>query len=156
MKYIGVVLVGLIVFSIGCKPEEVSISELEQFNIDLALIDNWITDNAITDTLHHSSEIRYTINQTGTGLRPLLSDTVYVEYEGRFLDTGEVFDSSTGFSFRLDQTILGWQVMLSDMEEGDDYTIYLPSFFAYGTAGSSIIPPNAVLVFDIHLIRVSN
>ena len=159
MKYLGVLLVGLAIFTLGCKTEEVDISVGEQFEKDINLIDSWLADNGITDILvQDPSLIRYTINEIGTGISPRFhsGDSIQVDYEGRLMDTGGVFDSGTAVTLYLDTTIRGWQIMLPEMREGDMYTIYLPSLYGYGPNGQGSIPPNAVIVFDIRLIKVSN
>ena len=160
MKQLNILLI-VIALSFGCNDDHTidnSIPTEEQFEIDLELIDNWIADpvNEVTDTLHHQTEIRYTINKQGSGLKAQVADVLRVKYEGRFLESGAVFDSSESFDFVLNSgsIILGWYYMLQEMREGDEFTIYLPSFYAYGTRGNGSIPPNTVLVFDITLIRV--
>lgn len=158
MKYLGGLFIGFIFFSLGCSStvDEDAFSEVEQFKIDLALIDDWLSENnKAGDTLHHYSEIRYTINEVGTGTEsPERHDVVKVTYEGRYLETGEVFDSNGSFETVLSQTIQGWQFMVPEMVVGDDYTIYIPSQYCYGRYGSPSIAPNTVLVFDIKLLRV--
>lgn len=163
MKYLGVVLLGILLFSLGCKPDEVEPpSAIEQFFIDSELIDIWLTENGVTDTLiEEFSQIRYTINEEGpiAGISPRFNegDTVWVDYEGRILETGEVFDSATDADLALDLTIPGWQIMLPLMSEGDVFTIYLQSIYGYGADGrGSSIPPNTNLVFDIKLHKVTN
>jgi FKBP-type peptidyl-prolyl cis-trans isomerase len=154
--------IGILIFVsglfFGCSPTvDNSLSDEEQYNIDLELIDTWIAENGITDTLHHSTGIRYTINKKGSGIKAQVTDQITVSYEGRFLESGIVFDSSPSFgpiAFNASAFISGWYYMLLDMQEGDNFTIYLPSFYAYGKNGSGSIPPNSVLVFDVGLIRV--
>jgi FKBP-type peptidyl-prolyl cis-trans isomerase FkpA len=161
MKNIVNLFVGLMIFLFGCTDTNlppVLLTEAEQLVIDLELIDNWIAENGIQDVQIHSSEIRYTVNEVGTGtIAPRLSDIVEVDYEGRFLDTGSVFDSNPRLEFILSQTIPGWQIMVREMKEGDSFTIYLPSVYGYGARGSGAggIPPNAVIVFDIKLLKIS-
>lgn len=141
----------------GCSPTvDNSLSNEEQFNLDLELIDEYIIENDIQDVLIHASDIRYTINETGSGISPKASDVVKVDYTGKFLESGVVFDSNSGTEFILNGTISGWIIMVQEMKEGDVFTIYLPSFYAYGRNGSGSIPPNSVLIFDIKLIRVGN
>lgn len=161
MKYLGGLLVGIILFTIACTEEVVEpISPIEQFFIDSELIDIWLTENAVTDTLiEPNSQIRYTINVEGpaTGISPRFNegDSIKVKYEGRLLDTGAIFDSADSAELALDRTIPGWQIMLPLMSEGDEYTIYLQSIYGYGTSGNgSTIPENANLIFDVELIRV--
>jgi len=156
MKYLGVLFIGIVLISMGCE-EEIDISPIDQFIIDTEIIDEWITENNIQDTLVHPlSNIRYLITEEGNGISPraFIKDTVMVNYEGRILTTGEVFDSGDSAVFELDRTITGWQIMLPEMKEGSEFTIYMQSLYAYGTQGTGPIPPNAVLVFDIRLIRV--
>jgi FKBP-type peptidyl-prolyl cis-trans isomerase len=156
MKYFIPILVGIVLVFSACDDDE-PLSVVDRFNKELEDIDNYLAENGITDTLiHNPSNIRYTINAEGDGLTPLLSDSIYVDYEGSLLYTGEVFDSGQNVGLILDQTIAGWEIMLQEMEEGDDYTIYVPSYYAYGSNGSSAIPPNSPLIFDIKLIRVAN
>jgi FKBP-type peptidyl-prolyl cis-trans isomerase len=157
MKYLEGLFIGLIFFSFGCSStvEEDAFSEVEQFEIDLDLIDNWLTLNIKADTLHHYSDIRYTINEVGTGTEsPERYDVVKVAYEGRFLDTGEVFDSNGSLETVISQTIQGWQFMVPEMVVGDEYTIYIPSKYCYGRYGNQSIAPNTILVFDIKLLRI--
>jgi len=156
MRNSFLILVLSVIF-FGCKQTTVTpISDVEQLKIDLDKIDNYIAENGITDTLIHPTKIRYTIDKKGTGLKPRLSDVIRVAYTGRFLETDEVFDSNTSLDIVLSQTILGWQIMVQEMQEGDKYTIYLPSYFGYGPKGQGSIPPASVLIFDIELIRVGN
>ncbi|RLD24003.1 MAG: hypothetical protein DRI71_03840 [Bacteroidetes bacterium] len=163
MKYLGVVFLGVFLFLVACKPAEVEPpSVFEQLDIDTELIDIWLAENEIIDVLiEEDSKIRYTINEVGPGMgispRFQEGDTVWVDYEGRILETGEIFDSATDADLALDRTIPGWQIMLPFMTEGDVFTIYLQSFFGYGADGNgSSIPPNTVIVFDIKLNKVTN
>jgi len=159
MKKLNILLI-LVVLSFGCSDNNIidPISEAEQLEIDLDLIDNWLADSSITNVLEHPTDIRYTINKQGTGLKAQVADVLRVKYEGRFLDTGLVFDSNDSFDFVLNSgsIILGWFYMLQEMREGDEFTIYIPSKYAYGTRGNGSIPPNTVIVFDVELIRVGN
>jgi FKBP-type peptidyl-prolyl cis-trans isomerase len=159
MNKLNILLV-LIVLSFGCSDNNIidPITEAEQLEIDLDLIDNWLADSSITNVLQHPTDIRYTVNKQGTGLQAKVADVLRVKYEGRFLDTGLVFDSNESFDFVLNSgsIILGWFYMLQEMREGDEFTIYIPSKYAYGTRGNGSIPPNTVIVFDVELIRVGN
>ena len=145
-------------FAYACEDNAKSLSPALQFTHDLEIIDSWLTENSITDTLIHPlSRIRYTINENGTGIGPRdLEDTVRVDFEGRFLESEEVFASEASFDIKIDDAIPGWKIMLIEMIEGDEFTIYLPSIYGYATSGSGPVPANAVLVFDLKLLRVSN
>jgi len=87
-------------------------------------------------------------------------DMVSVEYTGKFED-GTVFDTSEGrgplqFQVGTGQMIQGFDEAVLGMKVGESKTVTLPPEKAYGEAGSPpIIPPNATLIFDITLVRLT-
>jgi len=102
-----------------------------------------------------SSGLYYVINNEGTGTRPTSDSFVTVDFKGYFLD-GTVFDQSDsiGVSFGLSQIIAGLKEGIQLFKEGGDGVLLIPANLAYGSAGSSTIPGDTVLVFDIKLIKV--
>lgn len=148
-----VILLG-VVWLIGCSSNTV-LSTKDQLQKDLQLIDQYIQDNGIDSVLIDDSEIRYVIHKEGTGIKPILSDIVRVDFVGTLLD-GTVFDSGNSKDFVVNQTIQAWRIMLPKMREGADYTIFVPSSLGYGFTGTPSIPGNSILIFNIQLIRVGN
>ena len=105
-----------------------------------------------------ASGLQYEILTAGTGPHPAASDTVAVHYEGKLLD-GTVFDSSIARGqpavFPLNRVIPGWTEGVQLMPVGSKYRFTIPSDLAYGPSGAGgVIPPNAVLVFDIELLGI--
>jgi FKBP-type peptidyl-prolyl cis-trans isomerase FklB len=105
-----------------------------------------------------ASGLQYEIVALGTGPRPLASDTVTVNYEGKLLD-GKVFDSSIArnepVTFPLNGVIPGWTEGLQLMPVGSKFRFYIPSDLAYGEQGAGDdIEPNSVLIFDVELISI--
>jgi FKBP-type peptidyl-prolyl cis-trans isomerase FklB len=100
------------------------------------------------------SGLQYTVLKVGKGPKPVLSDTVVVNYRGTMLD-GTEFDASPAgkpSEFIAAQTIPGWKEALQLMTVGSHWRIVVPPRLAYGDRGSGTqIGPNAVLVFDIEL-----
>jgi len=104
------------------------------------------------------SGLQYTVLREGSGPRPMPSDTVRVNYEGKLLD-GTVFDSSyergEPVEFPLDRVIAGWTEGVSLMPVGAKYRFWIPSDLAYGPGGNPPkIGPNAALTFDIELLGI--
>lgn len=149
---LSLIVLGLL-FLGGCGNSEEGLSEEEQFEIDLELIDSHLSKNDIIAE-EHKSGIRYVIEKEGTGASPSATSRVIVKYEGAFL-SGEVFDrNDLGINFSLVGLIDSWAIMIPEMKEGGKMTIYTPSKFAYGSSGSGVIPPNTVLVFEIELVSL--
>jgi FKBP-type peptidyl-prolyl cis-trans isomerase/protein-disulfide isomerase len=107
-----------------------------------------------------ASGLQYSVITEGTGAtRPTATDTVTVMYEGRFPD-GRVFDSSyergEPIDFPLNGVIAGFSEGIQLMTVGAKYTFTMPPDLAYGARGAGgVIPPNAVLVFDVELLAIN-
>ena len=105
-----------------------------------------------------ASGLQYQVIRAGQGPRPTAKDTVLVHYEGRLVD-GTVFDSSyqrgQPAAFPLNQVIPGWTEGVQLMPTGSKYHFVVPPALAYGAQGAGgVIPPGAVLEFDIELLAV--
>ena len=96
----------------------------------------------------------------GTGEAARKGERVTVHYTG-WLTDGSKFDSSVDrgdpFQFVLGagQVIQGWDEGVAGMKVGGHRTLIIPPQMGYGAAGAGgVIPPNAVLVFDVELLDV--
>jgi len=105
------------------------------------------------------SGLQYEVLKEGSGPKPTSSDAVIVEYDGK-LANGETFDSSASHGgpapLPVDGLIPGFTEALQLMSPGARYRFWIPPQLAYGErgAGGGVIPPNALLIFDIHLLAV--
>ena len=105
-----------------------------------------------------ASGLQYQVVREGNGPKPGRADSVLVHYEGRLIDR-TVFDSSyqrgQPAAFPLDQVIPGWTEGVQLMPTGSKYHFVVPPSLAYGARGAGgVIPPGAVLEFDIELLGV--
>jgi cyclophilin family peptidyl-prolyl cis-trans isomerase len=107
------------------------------------------------------SGLRYKILESGNGDKPKRGDQVSVHYKGALVD-GTVFDSSfernqpIEFLLGEGQVIQGWDEGIQLLRVGDKARFILPPDLAYGSRGAGgVIPPNAVLVFDVSLEGIS-
>jgi FKBP-type peptidyl-prolyl cis-trans isomerase FkpA len=103
----------------------------------------------------------------GAGADALAGKRVAVHYTGWLYSAeatdhrGSQFDSSRDrhepFTFRLGagQVIRGWDEGVLGMKVGGQRTLTIPSAMGYGARGAGgVIPPDAVLVFDVELLDV--
>ncbi|MBX2934033.1 MAG: FKBP-type peptidyl-prolyl cis-trans isomerase [Ferruginibacter sp.] len=103
------------------------------------------------------SGLQYEVIKKGdsSSIMPKATDTVVVNYIGKFID-GNEFENSVKngktVAFPLNNMIKGWVEVLQLMHIGDHWRTFIPSELAFGPNGSGqVIPPNAVLIFDIML-----
>ena len=106
------------------------------------------------------SGLRYQIIQKGNGKQAEKGRTVSVHYTGA-LDNGKVFDSSYGrkkpieFPLGKGYVIEGWDEGIALLQVGDKARFVIPPHIGYGSAGAGgVIPPDAILVFDVELMDV--
>ena len=99
--------------------------------------------------------------QVGTGDEAVAGKQVTVHYTG-WLETGAKFDSSRdrmqpfGFLLGDGQVIKGWDEGVVGMKVGGVRRLTIPAEMGYGARGAGgVIPPNATLVFEVELLRVS-
>lgn len=114
------------------------------------------------DVKSTESGLRYVDIEQGNGKIPQPGDTVVVHYTGSLSD-GTKFDSSRDrdrpFSFTLGegQVIQGWEEGIATMQVGGRRQLIIPPELGYGQKGAGgVIPPNATLIFDVELLRISS
>jgi FKBP-type peptidyl-prolyl cis-trans isomerase FkpA len=113
------------------------------------------------------TSLQITDTKIGTGATATAGKEVTVHYTGWLYDEkaadhhGKKFDSSRDreepFAFRLGagMVIRGWEEGVVAMNVGGTRTLTIPPDLGYGARGAGgVIPPNAVLVFDVELLDV--
>lgn len=132
-----------------------------------AALESWRDEQAIKawdkacinkDMAVTSTGLAYKVIEAGTGPKPHSGQRVTVHYTG-FLADGKKFDSSLdrGMTFAFDlgkrQVISGWEEGIMLMPIGSRFLFRLPPELGYGASGiGGVIPPNAVLYFDVRLL----
>jgi FKBP-type peptidyl-prolyl cis-trans isomerase len=111
------------------------------------------TDGAVkTD-----SGLVYIETVAGAGAQPDATSTVVAHYTGTLVD-GRVFDSSVDrgqpLEIGLNQVIPCWTEGMAMMKVGGKAKLVCPPDIAYGPRGQGMIPPNAILTFEVELLEV--
>lgn len=160
-------------FVFSCVSEEENLDVI--FEQDKQKIETFVQNFDVEhrrETVGESGVVLLITETNDTGLLPLNTDTIQVDYTGYLLD-GKVFDTSVQAiaeengiynpnrpyePFRVElgvsNVIVGWHIALSQLREGEKATVLIPSFYGYGTTGNGPIPANSVLVFDMDIISV--
>jgi len=105
--------------------------------------------------------IYYTVNRKGNGLKAKKNQTVQILYKGRRTDNS-VFEMMVDpahpcvFEIGKDQISRGIDIMVQEMNEGDQITAIFPSSLVFGDKGNAVfeIPPFTPVVYEIELLRV--
>jgi FKBP-type peptidyl-prolyl cis-trans isomerase FkpA len=137
-------------------------------------LESYVKDNKL-EPKKTDSDLQYVITEEGTGAKPVVGDTVKVNYVGK-LTHGKVFDTSIKeeadkaklpvnpmrtfepikFALGVDPVIPAWTEGLQLLNKGGKATLIIPSKLAYGSNGAPQggIPPFAPLVFEVELVDV--
>ena len=90
------------------------------------------------------------VHYTGWLYDPKASD-----FHGKEFDSSRKRDKAFKFPLGAGRVIKGWDQGVKGMKVGGQRTLVIPASLGYGSRGAgNVIPPNAVLVFDVELIGV--
>lgn len=119
-------------------------------------IQDYIANNTTLNFELKPSGLYFLETVKGTGVSPVLNDSAFVKYTGKFLD-GSIFDENvtktTLYGFVVGDNIPGFDEGIMLMAVGGKATLLIPSNLAYGAAGRYPIQGYTPLLFDIELVR---
>lgn len=112
-----------------------------------------------------SDELQIIDTQAGSGAEAVPGHMVTVHYTGWLYEGGQQgakFDSSRDrgdpfrFALGAGHVIKGWDEGVMGMKVGGQRTLIIPPAMGYGARGAGgVIPPNATLLFEVELLKVS-
>ncbi len=94
--------------------------------------------------------------KTGTGMAAHVGDRVTLRYSG-YLNHGDSFQTEVTMTIKLGErrVIAGLEHGLEGMKVGGTRRLRVSPHLAYRDVGvPGIIPPNAVLIFDVELLSI--
>jgi len=118
------------------------------------------TKEVVNKEITTPTGLKYVDLKIGEGAEPKAGQTVIVHYTGK-LEDGKKFDSSLdrneplSFTIGIGQVIKGWDEGVMTMKIGGKRRLIIPPELGYGSRGAgSIIPPNAILIFEVELLDI--
>jgi len=132
----------------------------------------YLDDNSMKAT-KTASGLYYQVTKPGSGPNIAKGDTAVVNYTGKLVSTGKVFDTSIKDVAQKNKTfdaqrpyapiripvgagavIPGWDEGLQLLNKGAKATFVIPSALAYGQQGMGPIPPYSPIVFEVELLDI--
>lgn len=137
-------------------------SKKAQIDADGKIIEAYLAKNNIKATKTKWGVYVSVLNE-GTGPQITSNSVASVNYTGRTLDSGKVFDSNIDPKFShvtpydvniaAFDVVLGWTDALLTMKKGTKAIVFIPSSLGYGERGNGAdIKPNDNLVFDMEVV----
>ncbi|WP_194768035.1 FKBP-type peptidyl-prolyl cis-trans isomerase [Tamlana sp. I1] len=117
-------------------------------------IQDYLAENEITAEKTESG-LYYVIDEPGTGAQATEKDNVTVTYKGYFTNDKVFNESTKEVNFDLGNLIKGFTEGVAKLKENGKATLFIPAHLAYGNLGQGTIPPGAVVIFDVTLIKVN-
>jgi FKBP-type peptidyl-prolyl cis-trans isomerase len=104
------------------------------------------------------SGLQYRVLAAGdpNGKSPAPTDEVTVHYTASLAD-GKEFDRSTHdrpATFRVNSVLKGWQEAVLAMKPGAKWQVFVPPELGYGANTPAPVPPGALLVYELELLRI--
>jgi FKBP-type peptidyl-prolyl cis-trans isomerase FkpA len=152
----SVLIAGFLITLVSCDPSKKYQKQEEES------IQGYIDQNPGLNFELKPSGLYYSEVLAGTGIMPVIHDTVYVKYTGSFLD-GTVFDSNIldnntdTLIFPLNEGwyIAGFEEGINYMKVGGKATFLIPSKLGFGAAGNyPYIKGYEPLLFEVRLVKV--
>lgn len=136
----------------------------KQKKVSDTTVTNQNTTMPTTNNTQDLGGVKVTILKEGTGAVAKVGDTIAMNYTGTLAD-GTTFDSNVDPKFKhvepfvfvlgAGQVIKGWDVGVTGMKVGEKKNLVIQPDYAYGASGAGgVIPPNAVLSFDVELLAI--
>lgn len=125
--------------------------ELEQFDQEIS---TYLSEKKLTAE-RTDTGLYYTIIEEGDGPEIPYDAIISVNYKG-YLTNGRAFDTQLGepVELQLKRLVKGWREAMLYMNVGTKAQLFIPPHLGYQTQEKEDIPPNSVLIFDIHILAL--
>lgn len=101
---------------------------------------------------------QYEIIEKGSGMKPDITSSLTMHVKLALLDgtvINNTWDNNEPISIQMRDLVPGWAEVVEEMQTGERVKAYIPPEAAYGVTGSNAIPPNALLIIEMELLKLS-
>jgi FKBP-type peptidyl-prolyl cis-trans isomerase len=149
------ILISVLMFIASCKPEE---EEPRSRETEWEELDAWMkrleAEGEDIDTTNMA--VFYVVRKKGDGPFPEIGDNCTISYIGFLPDGKKIEDSREiypngkwSFVFKPQHVVEGLNNAIGYMNKGAEIEMYIHSDFAYGSKGTTGIPPFTTLVYRV-------
>lgn len=124
------------------------------FNKEVKAIDDYLAETSTSYIFYDVYGIRMEVHRFGQNPPPVLGQNVRATVRGSVF-LSETNFTETSFNSKLDSVgVEGLKYAMSLLMGGSRATVYVPSKYGYGSDGTTGVPPNSTLVYEVELDEV--
>jgi FKBP-type peptidyl-prolyl cis-trans isomerase len=148
-----------LIFNIEIVSVAYNAQQQSQLNSDRVKILNYLDDHPEIDAVDDASGMWYDVTQEGEGTVPALFSRVKLKVVGKLLDTGtiviseQIAEPTEFFDSYVADYPNGMKAALLQLGAGTKVNLYVPSTLAYGPSGSSVVPGNSNMIFELEILE---
>ncbi|MBI3220326.1 MAG: FKBP-type peptidyl-prolyl cis-trans isomerase [Bacteroidetes bacterium] len=142
---------GIMILLLSCSEESIPESK-QQLQKDIQLVDSYLAEKNIAAEID-SRGYRYVVSNIGSSFKPVLEDSVIINYT-TIIMRGDTINKNVTGTFLLSKLIKAIQYQLPNVGEGATLELYIPSGLAYGAYPAGAIPRNSNLIIHLKLVKV--
>ncbi|SHE45688.1 FKBP-type peptidyl-prolyl cis-trans isomerase FkpA [Mariniphaga anaerophila] len=161
LKFLIGIIIGLTVIScLGLPEDDTDYTPEREAAIISEYIDSLFARGYDVDT--SAAGVYYVILEEGEGDYVQPGDSIGIKYVGFFPENSGVFDTSEywyddgiwKFTYSSANLISGFYNAISLLNKGTTGLFMMPSDLAYGSTGTTTIPPYSPIVFELELADI--
>ncbi|MFH1195264.1 MAG: FKBP-type peptidyl-prolyl cis-trans isomerase [bacterium] len=138
--------------------------EMEKAKVEIAQ-KNLVEAKKFTEENSHkqgvvstASGLQYKILQSANGPSPKPQDTVLVHFKGFLLDgtvINDTYKNGSPVKIPVNGFLPAWAEALPQMKLNEKWQLFIPPALGFGEKGrGSLVPPNAMLIFEVELLDI--
>ena len=140
---------------IACSKKKAADPGPSQLQQEVTNIDKTLASDTSDHIIKDATGVRIAVKSFGNGPFLYSGETIKLKYTGRlFSNPSIIVDTGTYNGLLNNITIQGLGIGVPNLTAGSLASIYVPSQYGYGSKGTSTIPGNSTLIYDVTLVSI--